>query len=83
MDDDEEEEEEEEDDRFEEADSDADYSDGTESGLIDVQVTTLVGVIFELRLSPLETVGAIKNKLQRLEGIPRQQMHILHRGQSR
>ncbi len=39
-----------------------------------------VGTVFEMRLSSSETVASIKGRLQRLEGIPRQQMHLLFRG---
>ena len=37
---------------------------------------SLVGTVFEMRLSGGETVGNIKLRLQRLEGIPRQHMHL-------
>ena len=39
-----------------------------------------VGTVFEMRLSGDETIASIKLRLQRLEGIPRQQMHLLYMG---
>lgn len=47
---------------------------------LEISVESLVGTVFEMRLSPSETIGNIKARLQRLEGIPRQHMHLLHRG---
>ena len=45
-------------------------------------VEFLMGTVFEMRLSGGETVGNIKLRLQRLEGIPRQHMHLLYRGKA-
>ena len=50
--------------------------------LQEICVESLVGTVFEMRLSRRESVGNIKLRLQRLEGIPRQHMHLLHRGKS-
>ncbi len=36
-----------------------------------------MGTFFEMRLPSSETVASVKHRLQRLEGIPRQQMHLL------
>ena len=41
-------------------------------------IETLTGTSFEMRVSPLETVVAIKAKLQQLEGIPVNQQHLLY-----
>jgi hypothetical protein len=46
---------------------------------LEICVESLVGTVFEMRLSQRETIGNIKLRLQRLEGIPRQHMHLLHR----
>ena len=48
--------------------------------VIEITVESLVGTIFEMRLSRHETISTIKLRLQRLEGIPRAQMHLLYRG---
>ncbi len=47
---------------------------------LEISVESLVGTVFEMRLSKRETIGNIKLRLQRLEGIPRQHMHLLYRG---
>eukprot|EP00094_Tigriopus_californicus_P006746 TCALIF_06497-PA protein Name:"Similar to ZFAND4 AN1-type zinc finger protein 4 (Homo sapiens)" AED:0.40 eAED:0.42 QI:122/1/0.5/1/1/1/2/0/145 len=48
--------------------------------VIEICVESLVGTIFEMRLSKYETIGSIKSRLHRLEGIPKSQMHLLHLG---
>ena len=48
--------------------------------LVEISVESLVGTVFEMRLSKRETIANIKLRLQRLEGIPRHQMHLLYRG---
>ncbi|NXW42212.1 ZFAN4 protein, partial [Nyctiprogne leucopyga] len=40
-------------------------------------VETLTGTCFELRVSPFETVISVKAKIQRLEGIPVSQQHLI------
>ena len=40
-------------------------------------IETLTGTSFEMRVSPLETVLAVKAKLHQLEGIPIGQQHLL------
>ncbi|CAL8108426.1 unnamed protein product [Calicophoron daubneyi] len=45
--------------------------------LMDLFIETLTGVSFELRVSPVETVMSIKSKIQRAEGIPVTQQHLI------
>ncbi|KAJ3610413.1 hypothetical protein NHX12_022505 [Muraenolepis orangiensis] len=40
-------------------------------------IETLTGTCFELRVSPLEAVISVKAKIQRLEGIPVAQQHLI------
>ncbi|XP_068927416.1 AN1-type zinc finger protein 4 isoform X1 [Petaurus breviceps papuanus] len=40
-------------------------------------IETLTGTCFELRVSPFETVISVKAKIQRLEGIPISQQHLI------
>ncbi|KYO25146.1 AN1-type zinc finger protein 4 isoform B [Alligator mississippiensis] len=40
-------------------------------------IETLTGTWFELRVSPFETVISVKAKIQRLEGIPVSQQHLI------
>ncbi|KAE8590971.1 hypothetical protein XENTR_v10018264 [Xenopus tropicalis] len=40
-------------------------------------IETLTGTCFELRVSPYETVASVKSKIQRLEGIPVAQQHLI------
>ncbi|XP_069466652.1 AN1-type zinc finger protein 4 isoform X2 [Ambystoma mexicanum] len=40
-------------------------------------IETLTGTSFELRVSPFETVISVKAKIQRLEGIPVSQQHLI------
>uniref|UniRef100_A0A8C8VHJ3 Zinc finger AN1-type containing 4 n=1 Tax=Pelusios castaneus TaxID=367368 RepID=A0A8C8VHJ3_9SAUR len=40
-------------------------------------IETLTGTCFELRVSPFETVVSVKAKIQRLEGIPVSQQHLI------
>ena len=37
---------------------------------MDITIQTLTGTVFDLRVSPFESVLSIKSKLERLEGIP-------------
>ena len=59
----------------------ANHGDDDDSDLLEICVESLVGTVFEMRLSGHETVGNIKARLQRLEGIPRAHMHLLYRGE--
>ncbi|OON23231.1 ubiquitin family protein, partial [Opisthorchis viverrini] len=45
--------------------------------LMDLFIETLTGVSFGLRVSPAETVMSIKSKIQRAEGIPITQQHLI------
>ncbi|XP_065409422.1 AN1-type zinc finger protein 4-like [Chrysemys picta bellii] len=40
-------------------------------------IETLTGTCFELRVAPFETVISVKAKIQRLEGIPVSQQHLI------
>ncbi|XP_026878570.2 AN1-type zinc finger protein 4 [Electrophorus electricus] len=40
-------------------------------------IETLTGTCFQLRVSPFETVISVKAKIQRLEGIPATQQHLI------
>lgn len=44
---------------------------------MDIFIETLTGVSFELHVSPNETVMSIKSKIQRAEGIPVTQQHLI------
>ncbi|KAJ8418245.1 hypothetical protein AAFF_G00139540 [Aldrovandia affinis] len=44
---------------------------------IEVLIETLTGTCFELHVSPFETVVSVKAKIQRLEGIPVAQQHLI------
>lgn len=46
---------------------------------MDLFIETLTGTAFELRVSPFETIMNVKAKLQRLEGIPISQQHLIWR----
>ena len=48
--------------------------------LLEICVESLVGTVFEMRLSKKETISNIKMRLMRLEGIPKHHMHLLYRG---
>ena len=54
--------------------------DSGSSELVEICVESLVGTVFEMRLSKKETISNIKLRLMRLEGIPRHHMHLLYRG---
>ncbi|XP_039274278.2 AN1-type zinc finger protein 4-like [Styela clava] len=43
-------------------------------------IETLTGTCFELRVSPFETILSVKAKIQRLEGIPISQQHLIWEG---
>ena len=51
-----------------------------DSELLEICVESLVGTVFEMRLSKKETISNIKTRLMRLEGIPKHHMHLLYRG---
>lgn len=44
---------------------------------MEVYIETLTGSAFELKVSPLETIMSVKAKIQRLEGIPVSQQHLI------
>jgi len=44
---------------------------------MDISIHTLTGAIFDLRVSPFESLISIKSKLERLEGIPISQQHLI------
>lgn len=44
---------------------------------MEISIVTLTGNTFELRVSPFETVISVKAKIQRLEGIPISQQHLI------
>ncbi|KAJ8361516.1 hypothetical protein SKAU_G00180410 [Synaphobranchus kaupii] len=44
---------------------------------MELLIETLTGTCFELRVSPFETVLSVKAKIQRLEGIPVAQQHLI------
>ncbi|XP_065053624.1 AN1-type zinc finger protein 4-like [Rhopilema esculentum] len=44
---------------------------------MDLYIETLTGTAFELRVSPFDTIMSIKAKIQRLEGIPVSQQHLI------
>ncbi|KAK3738049.1 hypothetical protein QZH41_012926 [Actinostola sp. cb2023] len=46
---------------------------------MDLYIHTLTGTAFQLRVSPFETIMSIKAKIQRLEGIPVSQQHLIWR----
>ncbi|XP_022110703.1 AN1-type zinc finger protein 4-like [Acanthaster planci] len=45
--------------------------------IMELFIETLTGTVFELRVSPFETVISVKAKIQRLEGIPISQQHLI------
>ncbi|XP_075238104.1 AN1-type zinc finger protein 4-like [Lycorma delicatula] len=49
-----------------------------EEELIALFVETLTGTTFEMTVSPYDTIMSIKNKIQRVEGIPVSQQHLLY-----
>lgn len=44
---------------------------------MELYIETLTGTFFELRVSPFETIMSVKAKIQRLEGIPIAQQHLI------
>ncbi|KAK3594871.1 hypothetical protein CHS0354_005944 [Potamilus streckersoni] len=44
---------------------------------MELYIETLTGAAFELRVSPFETIMSVKAKIQRLEGIPIAQQHLI------
>jgi len=45
---------------------------------MEIFVETLTGTVFELRVSPFETIMSVKAKIQRIEGIPIVQQHLIY-----
>ncbi|CAH8870935.1 unnamed protein product [Trichobilharzia szidati] len=45
--------------------------------LMDLFIETLTGLSFELHVSPAETIMSVKSKIQRAEGIPITQQHLI------
>lgn len=45
--------------------------------MIDINIETLSGTQFSLKVSPLEPVHSVKAKIQRLEGIPISHQHLV------
>ncbi|XP_074647919.1 AN1-type zinc finger protein 4-like [Tubulanus polymorphus] len=45
--------------------------------IMELFIETLTGTAFELRVSPFETIMSVKAKIQRLEGIPISQQHLI------
>lgn len=45
--------------------------------MMELYIETLTGAAFELRVSPFETIMSVKAKIQRLEGIPIAQQHLI------
>ncbi|XP_042315819.1 AN1-type zinc finger protein 4 isoform X2 [Sceloporus undulatus] len=45
--------------------------------IMELFIETLTGTCFELRVSPFETIISVKAKIQRLEGIPVSQQHLI------
>lgn len=54
-----------------------DYAHKRSLRLMDLFIETLTGTAFELRVSPNDTVMSIKSKIQRVEGIPVAQQHLI------
>lgn len=45
--------------------------------IMDICIKTLTGAIYDLRVSPFESILSIKSKLENLEGIPVSQQHLI------
>jgi len=45
---------------------------------MEIFVETLTGTVFQLRVSPFETIMSVKAKIQRIEGIPIVQQHLIY-----
>ncbi len=50
---------------------------GLNKYMIDINIETLAGTTFTLKVSPLETVQSVKAKIQRHEGIPISHQHLV------
>jgi AN1-type zinc finger and ubiquitin domain-containing protein 1 len=50
---------------------------GLNKYMIDINIETLAGTTFSLKVSPLETVQSVKAKIQRHEGIPISHQHLV------
>lgn len=50
---------------------------GLNKYMIDINIETLSGTQFSLKVSPLEPVHSVKAKIQRLEGIPISHQHLV------
>lgn len=49
-----------------------------QEGTMDLFIETLTGTAFEMTVSPFDTIMSIKSKIQRVEGIPVSQQHLLY-----
>ncbi|XP_046610198.1 uncharacterized protein LOC124300295 isoform X1 [Neodiprion virginianus] len=47
-------------------------------GSMEIYIETLMGLAFEMTVSPNDTIGFIKQKIQRVEGIPVSQQNIVY-----
>ena len=48
--------------------------------ILELNIETLMGTTFEVKLPAKTSVGSIKNRFQRSEGVPRHHLHIIHAG---
>lgn len=56
-------------------------SESSDPCAMELYVETLTGTAFELRVSPFETIMSVKAKIQRMEGIPISQQHLVWQSQ--
>lgn len=54
------------------------YDDHWVCGALELWIETLAGTAFEIKVSPNDTIMAIKSKIQSVEGIPVSQQHLLY-----
>lgn len=50
---------------------------GINKYMIDINIETLAGTTFSLKVSPLESIQSLKAKIQRHEGIPISHQHLV------
>ncbi|XP_018322985.1 uncharacterized protein LOC108735496 [Agrilus planipennis] len=55
------------------------YSDSYDEPAMDLVIETLTGTSFEMKVCPSDTILDIKNKIQRVEGIPVHHQNLLYR----
>lgn len=55
-----------------------DYDEPWVSGALDLTIETLTGTAFGIRVAPTDTIMSIKTKIQRVDGIPVSQQHLLY-----